>query len=514
MKRILALCLVVLLSLGFVTGCNNEEDEDFDTEAIKASILGEFMNISEVPRESTQAKAISTYLRSWAKENDFKVARDKAYNIIIEKEATPGYEDAPTTILHSNMDMISVAKEDVTYDPFNDAIQIITDENTMYAEGTNLGADSGIGISTALYILKNAENHGPLRVIFTANGETTLSGAQGIDAKYLKGDRLINLNGMDNEAIGVGSPGSYLYEMKRPLQWVEPKNTIPFTIHIEGLKGGYASLDMDENPANAIKILGETLAQIKGQGILFELASFNGGTSYDTIPTEATALIIINQSDLKNFNKVFKNAASDFESTYGNKEKEYIFTATEADMPEKVLSAEDESAVVSFVYGILNGVQSTSKEFKDKAESTSNLSTIATSSGDFVSRVHIASISAEKAAEIFYAHEEICRMCDIENRFMEIVPAWPTNPESPLLEDIFASYKRVLSKEPSLQLMEVGHESGWFLKKNPDLEIISMGPLIRHANTPEESLDINTVIEPVRVILDFLENDNKQSHVE
>lgn len=116
MKRIIVLGFVILLTLALLTGCNDIEKDDLDNESIKDSIISEFINIADVPRESTQAKAISTYLRTWAKENGFKVARDKAYNIIIEKDSTQGYENVPTTILHSNMDMISVAEEGIEYD--------------------------------------------------------------------------------------------------------------------------------------------------------------------------------------------------------------------------------------------------------------------------------------------------------------------------------------------------------------------------------------------------------------
>ena len=146
-----------------------------------------------MPRESGQSKAISTYLRSWADSRGYQVIRDRSYNIIIEKPATEGYEDAPLTILHSNMDTISMASEGVLYDPLNDSIVMINDGESLFASGTSLGADSGIGIATAMYILENAPHHGPLRVIFTANGETSKSGAKGLNDKHLKGASLINL---------------------------------------------------------------------------------------------------------------------------------------------------------------------------------------------------------------------------------------------------------------------------------------------------------------------------------
>jgi dipeptidase D len=495
------LCLLLIL----LTGCHETEEPAIDNEALKAQILNYFTDITEVPRESGQSKAISTYLRSWADSRGYQVIRDRSYNIIIEKPATEGYEDAPLTILHSNMDTISMASEGVLYDPLNDSIVMINDGESLFASGTSLGADSGIGIATAMYILENAPHHGPLRVIFTANGETSKSGAKGLNDKHLKGASLINLNGEKDKTIQIGSPDTHIYKMSRHLTWTEPKNALPYIISIKGLSGGSFLLDENKDKANAVKILGETLANIQGEGILFELAAINGGTEPDQVPTEASAMILINENDVKKFNRTMDRAVSNFASKYNGMESNHTFTYEEAAAPDKVVTLEDTGAIISFIYGILNGVQTQSSYDEQGVECASNLGMVSTSSGDFLAEAYVFCSTNESETNIAEAHMSISSMCDMEYSYENTMPGWIINPEDPLVTIIKDIALEQAGVEYKVGTGSIPHECGWFYQKNPDLKIISIGPRIHNANTPSESLVLDTVALPARIILSYLE---------
>ncbi|QOX62813.1 aminoacyl-histidine dipeptidase [Anoxybacterium hadale] len=504
MKRIIAVALILSLLLTVLTGCNGSEEQEIDDEAVKAAILEEFNNITQIPRTTGHERAISTYLRTWAKDNGLDVVRDSSNNVIMDKPATPGYEKAPTTILQSNMDMALTVKDGVEFDPISTPVKIISQEDTLTGDGTSLGASSGIGMSTALYVLKYAQKHGPIRVIFTTDGEEGMSGAKKLKTKYLEGDYLINLGWNQEDTINTGSGGSASYEMIRKIEWTQPQNTLPYLITLSGLHGGPASKEIGNGSPNAIKIIGDILAKAQGQGILFELASFNGGVSAETIPEAAAALIVINESDQKKMQSIIDDAMDAFKGAYGGIEDGYSFTYAAAEMPDKVISFDDNGSIISFIYGIINGVQSMSKTYDDVVESATNIGLVSTASGNFACRVSAGSTSDVGLYEITTAHEAISSMCSMEYNVSEGIPRWPDHSKSKLFADISQAYS-LYGGKPNAIITHQGSECGWFVKKNPKLQVISIGPEIENPDLPEEILKLKTVTLPAKTILKFLE---------
>ena len=256
MKRFLTGILALSICITMLAGCQNNNTNVSD-ETIRTTVLNDFMKISEIPRVSEHMNAVSGYLRSWAKENGFRVVRDKFYNIIIDEPRIKrlrrraadypagayGY-DSRSEIYPAGADYRR-CRDIGAGDRFRSAGcgesgygsgQSSQQRGNTYGDGTSLGADDGIGIALAQYILKNAENHGPIRVIFTSNAETSMSGAQNIDPRYLDGKYLINLDWRNDASIGVGSPGISDYRMSRNITWTAPKNTAAYEVSPARLK--------------------------------------------------------------------------------------------------------------------------------------------------------------------------------------------------------------------------------------------------------------------------------------
>ena len=509
MKRLIAVALILILCFTTLTGCNGKEKEATNDAAVQTAILDEFNKITQIPRESGHERAMSSYLRSWAKENGFNGIRDSSNNVIINEPASAGYENAPTTILQCNMDSKIAKADGIIFDPFKDPVAIVDNGKTLTATGTSIGADSGIGMATALYVLKNAQKHGPVRVIFTTDGKAGMTGAEKLKSKYLDGDYLINLGWDSDRAIGLGSGGTASYDMMHEIEWTPPQNALPYILSISGLNGGDADEDIGKGGANAIKIIGEVLANAQGKGILFELGSFNGGISRDTIPTAATALIIINESDQKKMQEVVDDAINAFKNAYGDVEKNYTFTYQATQMPNKVVSFEDNGSIISFIYGIINGVQSMSENYEGVVESATNLGMVSTVTGNFLCQVSAASTSDVGLYEITSAHEAISSMSSLKYTYYEGTPRWPDHPDSVLYTSIQDIYSSLYGDKLSDNIVHNARECGWFAKKNPKLQIISIGPMIENANLPNETLILNTVTKPADVILAFLEQTNR-----
>lgn len=508
MKRLIAVTIILCLCFSILTGCNGNEEKVNDDAAVRTAILDEFNKISQIARESGHERAISTYLKNWAKENGFEVIRDNSNNVIITKPASAGYEKAPTTILQCNMDSKIAVAEDAVFDPLSEAVTTVENGNTLKANGTSFGADSGIGMATALYVIKNTQKHGPIRVVFTTDGEDGMTGAEKLKSKYLEGDYLINLRWDSERSACLGSAGTASYDMMHEIEWTPPQNAIPYVLSISGLVGGDADEEIGKGGANAIKIIGEVLANAQGKGILFELGSFNGGISRDTIPTAATALIIINESDQKKMRDVVEDAMNAFKDAYGDVEKDYTFTYQETEMPNKVVSFEDNGSIISFIYGIINGVQSMSETYEGVVESASNLGMVSTATGNFKAQVSAASTSDVGLYEITTAHEAISSMSSLNYTYMDGVPRWPDHPDSFLITSIQNIYSNLYDDKMSVDIVHKEQECGWFAKKNPKLQIVSIGPRIENVNRPEETLILDTITKPANVIMAFLEQTN------
>ncbi len=504
MKRIIAAALVISLCLTLQTGCDGNKENETNDAAVKTAVLNEFNNISQIPRESGHERAMSSHLKSWAKENGFKVVRDSSNNVIIDVPATSGYEKAPTTILQCNMDSKIAIADGVTFDPFKDGVAYTDNGKTLTATGTSIGADSGVGMATALYVLKNSQKHGPLRAIFTTDGESGMTGAQKLKEKYLEGDFLINLGWNSDSTIGLGSGGTASYDMMHEIQWTTPQNAIPYVLSLSGLNGGNADREIGNGGANAIKIIGEVLANAQGKGILFELGSFNGGISRDTIPTAATAMIIINESDQKKMQDVVDDAMNSFKDAYGDVEKNYSFTYQQTQMPDKVVSFEDNGSIISFIYGILDGVQKMSESYEDVVESASNLGMVSTATGSFLAQVSAGSTSDVGLYEITTAHEAISSMSNLKYTYYDGVPRWPDHPDSVLYSSIQESFDLLYGDKLTDSIVHYPRECGWFARKNPKLQIVSIGVGIKNPDQPNEELMLDTITKPANVIMDFL----------
>ncbi len=504
MKRFIAVLSVSVLCITMMAGCNSKEEPVLDDTTVRAEILNEFDSIGKIPRESGHEREMSTYLKTWAKSNSFEVVRDNANNVIIDVPATQGYENAKTTILHSNMDMAVVVSEGAIFNESQDSIKIISDEKTMEAIDTNLGADSGIGMATILYVLKNTENHGPIRAIFTTGGDMDLSGAEALKEKFLEADYLINFDWNSDRSIMTGSSGNINYTMTRQIHWEQPKNAVPYMLSLTGLDGGSAESDMNKGGANAVKIIGDILANTQGQGILFELAGFNGGTSSDTIPTGAQALILVNPSDQKKIKAAINESMRAFEDAYGNTDANYNFSFEETLMPEKVISFEDTGSIVSFIYSVLNGVQSSEETEYSTGQSVTNIGSVSTTSGNFVCRISAYSTTTEGLAEITGAHEAISNMCNLEYTSQSGTPVWSGQSDSDLYQAMAAAYKSLYDYNPSSITDSKHSECSLFLQKNPKLQMISIGPSIQNIGTIEESLKLNSVEKAGKAVIEFL----------
>ncbi|WP_027398507.1 zinc-binding metallopeptidase family protein [Anaerovorax odorimutans] len=512
-KKILVAILIICIIFIFIPK-NGEEKPVAQTNPIENGILQEYINLSEIPANTDNILNIRNYLKNWAKEMGYKVYIDKTNNVIIEKPASEGYENAPTSILQGHINISDVNEMDTvnidntTEESINDS----KDKEMVTASNIKLESDGKADIASILSILKNAENHGPLRAIFTIGKENSFTGAKQLNSKYLKADYLINLNSESDYSFCNSSVSLTTFEMTKNVSWQAPHNKNAYEVTIRDLNGGLTEDKKNNKDANAIKVLGNLLAQAQSEGIVLELASFNGGISENEIPTDATAVVVLNGYDIKKFKKTYDSVVSEFKNEFGSTEKNASINLTEVPLPEKVLSREDCNSLISYLYGIVDCVNSMLPDNNNIVESSSNIGTAYTYTGNFSSKISVRSLSDEKTLDLTQSHDTLARICSINHNILDYMPGWPTKENSTLIPSISSIYNKLYNKEIKITPTDSYLECALFYEKNPDLDIISIGN-IDYKSKSNKQLYLNVLTKPTTLIIEFLKETKEKPEI-
>ena len=165
------------------------------------SVFSYFEEICAIPHGSGNTKMISDYLMAFAAQHGLEAHQDELNNVIIMKEATPGYEGAEPVILQGHMDMVCEKAPDCPKDMEREGLDLCVEGDTIYAKDTTLGGDDGIAVAMEMALLAAEDlTHPRLECVFTVDEEVSMPGAAGIDCAPLRGRRMINI---DSEAEGV-----------------------------------------------------------------------------------------------------------------------------------------------------------------------------------------------------------------------------------------------------------------------------------------------------------------------
>ena len=477
------------------------------TEIILDEVLDEFKKLAAIPRPSKHEKRVSNFLKNFFEEHGFEVVQDSVKNIIAEIPASLGKENSPTAILQAHMDMVCVAAEGYDFNPLTDPIKLIRGEKYLEAEGTSLGADDGIGVAEILYLVKNHTNfkHGKLRIIFTTDEETGMSGAINLDKKYLA-DAAFLIN-CDSEKFGelvAGSAGSVHATFWRELHYVRPDTKLPnnFEIKIGGLRGGHSGEEISSGRINAIKVAATILRQITKHGKI-RLSNLRGGRAFNVIPDSAELVIA---TDLKEevVQKICAELERKLRKVYTT-EPNVKIEARIIQRPDKVLHLKDYDALSNFLTVIHSGVYLMNPDKPAQVLASANLGVVRMND-DIAELKVLPRANADELVEDFIeGFDQAARLCSFESKFSVPTPAWTFNPDSELLklaEEIFTEQN---GYAPEVKTIHGGLETSFFVKKNPALDVISIGTTNEHIHSPNERLLLETVAPHVKLIVGLLE---------
>jgi len=469
-------------------------------------VVSEFMELTKIPRPSHYEERVAAYLYDWAVKRGLQVEKDNLGQIIIDKPASKGCEGKPLTIFQAHMDMVCVCEEGVQYDPVNDPIKVINDGKTLSAEGTSLGADDGIGVAMALYLLgDNDLRHGPIRAIFTVNEEDGMD-SMNMDPKYLDGDYLVNL---DWESIGSlcnSCAGGDFFAFSRKADWEAPAaGSKTMTIALRNLLGGHSGVGINKGHANALVSLATAMAALKKAGVGYQIADFSGGQAPNAIPKFGKVVFAIAPAAVDAAKAALDGFMAEFREAFGNIEPEYSFDVqVEDNPPKRVLSAKTSIDLIDLMTMCPNNVHTMSPFVDGLVESSSNVGTIAIDDEKITFADFARSSVAYHATQIGYICAAMAEHCGFDFTSDGHVPGWAVNPNSKLVPIACEAYKKLTGKEMIVEPVHAGVECGAFAEKNPRLDMIAIGPTLTDVHTPNESCCLEDVKVTTELLVEIL----------
>jgi dipeptidase D len=471
-------------------------------------VWGYFEEILKIPRLSRNEEKMIDYIRQFASEHRLNFKKDNAGNILLSKPASAGYEDRETVILQSHLDMVGEKLSGVEHDFTKDPIRPVIRDGWVTAEGTTLGADDGIGIAASLAILaSDSIEHGPVECLFTVDEETGMTGALGMEENFMNGKILLNLDSEDEGEIFIGCAGGTdtLGRFRKKLKNVSG-DKMALRITIDGLQGGHSGDEIHKGFGNAIKLLNRLLWNLD-QRVKIGVSSFEGGKLRNAIPREASAVILFKPKSAEAVSRYFETFVSVIKNEMGEVEPGLRIEMLPTDLPDQQYKRGFHQRLLNLLYGCPHGVITWSRDIDNLVETSTNLAVLRETDNDFI-EVLTSHRSSRKSAmqNIADRMKAIFELAGAEVIQSGGYPGWEPNPKSEILRIGKKTYKDLFGKEPEVKAIHAGLECGLFLEKYPFLDMISFGPTIKGAHTPEEKINIDSVIKFWNFLLALLRN--------
>jgi dipeptidase D len=451
-----------------------------------------FDELRKIPRCSKHEEAAADYVVTVARRLGLEYIRDSVGNVVVKMPATPGMEISPTVVLQAHLDMVCEKNEEVLHDFSKDPIEVVREGDYLQARGTTLGADNGIGVSAELAILEEKSAvHGPLELLFTVDEEEGMSGAYGLRGDALTGRYLINLDTEDGSTLYIGCAGGAKTRIHLPVRR-ERSTGVALLVSLKGLSGGHSGVDIHLERGNSNKLLARILSEAYGC-VPFNLADISGGNKHNAIPRESVALVVIQKEDVGRLRLRIAEVEEALLNEYRSVDPGLLVNISPVALPERMISLEDSRKVLNLILALPTGVMRWSPELAGTVETSVNLPVVQTKENEIFLIMASRSFSETQLKAQTERIRAIADLAGAEVRVGSSYPGWQPRMDSKILKVCELSYQELFGREPQIKAIHAGLETGIIGKKYPEMEMISLGPQIEHAHSPDERVKISTV---------------------
>lgn len=466
-----------------------------------------FEMLCSVPHGSGNTRQISDLCVKFAKERGLRYKQDALNNVIIWKDATPGYENAEPLILQGHIDMVCAFEPDCGVDMKTDGLKLVVDGDWVKAYKTSLGADNGIGVAIAMALLDDETlRHPRLEALFTTDEETGMFGADGVDLSTLEGHNLINLDSEEEGYLTVSCAGGVRVDCAFPADWEEtPKTWKSYEVVIDGLKGGHSGAEIDKGRASATQLMGRFLFRAEKETGL-RIASMEGGTFTNVIPLFCRSVVAMPAEQAERFEALCRADEAMFQNEYATADPGLRMKCASSAAAERVFSAARTRGLLNMLLLAPYGVEAMSMDIPGLVQTSMNLGVVKTEEEGIGLYFSLRSSIGSQKEMLAERLEALCALFGASFSTHDPYPAWAFKKESRLRDAMSAACKEILGREPGITATHGGLECGLFMEKRPDFDCVSLGPELHEVHSVRERLSISSTERLYRIMRTFVEN--------
>ncbi len=464
-----------------------------------------FTDLNAVPRGSKKEERVIAFMADFGKKLGLETIIDPIQNVIIKKPATKGMENRKTIVLQSHLDMVHQKNEDTNFDFDTEGIKMIIDGDWVKADGTTLGADNGLGVAAIMSILESNDfPHPAIEALFTIDEETGMTGAKGLQGGYLDAEILLNLDTEEDTELDIGCAGGIDVTARKTYKEEDLNEDYKaYKIAVKGLRGGHSGMDIHRGFGNANKIMNRIL---KATHNLIKIVEIKGGSLRNAIPRESFAIIVCKTSDIANFTTKSEEISNQIKKEFKAIEPNIEFIFEAIDTPPKSISKEEQSKLIAAIENAHNGVFKMSEDMDDLVEASNNIAKITLKDGniqiDCLTRSSAEESKMEVANQLKGAFENEEYTVELSGSY----PGWQPNSNSPILGVMENLYENIFNKKAAVVACHAGLECGILGTNYPEMDMISFGPTIKGAHSPDERANIPSTQKFWKYLLEILQN--------
>jgi dipeptidase D len=465
------------------------------------ALWNNFADLNSVPRPSKKEEKVRQFMVDFGNKLGLATQVDPIGNVIIKKPASKGMENRKVVVLQSHLDMVCQKNNDTAFDFDTQGINMYIDGDWVKAKGTTLGADNGLGVASIMSILESDDIvHPAIEALFTIDEETGMTGAIGLQAGYLDGDILLNLDTEDDDEIGVGCAGGIDITATKTYETQENPSNLAYKITVKGLQGGHSGMDIHKGFGNANKLMNRILYALNGTALIAEI---DGGSLRNAIPRESNAVIVCIDED--KMGAIFNTISEAITTEYNGIEPDLKILISNTDVPKNTMTAAEQDKLLKTIYTIHNGVFRMSPDITDLVETSNNLARVIVADGQIkIACLTRSSIESGKM-DLAYHIQSGFELGDFNVELSGSYPGWKPNPSSAILKVMEGIYETMFNEKPNILACHAGLECGILGTNYPDMDMISFGPNIRGAHSPDERASISSSQKYWKFLLEILE---------
>ena len=470
-------------------------------------LWNKFADLNAVPRPSKKEDRVIQFMKDFGNALGLETFEDDIRNVIIRKPATPGMEDRKALVLQGHLDMVHQKNGDTNFDFDTQGIDMYVDGDWVRARGTTLGADNGLGVAMIMAILESKEiRHPAIEALFTIDEETGMTGALNLKGGILRGDILLNMDTEEDDEIDIGCAGGIDVTATRSYhEEATPEGSVGYTITVKGLNGGHSGMDIHKGLGNANKIMNRLLFDAF-ENFGLQVAEIHGGSLRNAIPRESVAKVIVAQMYDEAYVFDMQEIINDIKTEFKTTEPNLVIEIVKSDLPEKVMDLGVQEGIIRSLYTAHNGVYRMSADMADLVETSNNIARVVIKDGEIsIGCLTRSSVETSKL-DLANALRSAFELCGCEVAFAGSYPGWTPNVNSEILEVLVAIYERQNNEKPKVVACHAGLECGILGTNYPDMDMISFGPTIHGAHSPDERASIQSAQKFWNFVLEILEN--------